>query len=62
MDLVEAPGRFSIRLKERIRVVRIAEDVSSRAITGNKRVFTLVEFFSQFGVKGVEKICEGSFV
>ena len=59
MNLVEAPCRFAVRFKERVGIVRIAEDVGSRPVTGNELVFPIVKVLVQPAVEGEEKVGEG---
>lgn len=59
MDLVEAPCGFAVRFKEGVGIIRIAEDIDSRAVTGNKLVFPVIKFLLQPAVKCVKKIGKG---
>ena len=56
MNLVEAPCRFAVRFKERVGIVRIAEDVGSRPVTGNELVFPIEKVLLQPVVKCVEQV------
>lgn len=58
MDLVEAPCGFAVRFKESVGIIRVAEDIGSRPVTGNELVLPIEKLLLQPAVKCVEKVSE----
>ena len=59
VDLVEALCGFTVWFKESVRIIRVAENVGGRPVTGNKLVFPVIKVLLQPAVKSVEKAGEG---
>ena len=59
MNLVEAAGGFTVRLEERVRVLRVAEDVGCGAIAGNELIFPVVKIVRKLTVEYEEKAGKG---
>ena len=56
VNLVEAPCGFSVRLEESVWIIRIAENVSSRPVTGDELVFPVIKVLLQPAVKSVQQV------
>ena len=56
MDLIESPCGFAVRFKESVSVIRVAENVESRPVTGNELVFPIEKVLLQPVVKCVEQV------
>lgn len=56
MHLVEASCSLTVRREERVRIVRVAEDVNGGPITGNEQVFAVVKLLFQAVVKCIEEV------
>ena len=42
MYLIKTTGRLTVRLKKSVRIIGIAEDIDSRAITGDELILPVV--------------------
>ena len=62
MNLIESTCRLTIRFKKGIGVIRVAEDIYSGSVAGDKLVLIIVELFSEFCVECKEQICKSHFI
>ena len=59
--LIKASGRFTIRLKIGILILRVKENITGRTIAGPEFIFTVIKLFRKFSVKSKKKIPKSVF-
>ena len=61
MDLIKASGRFTIRLKIGILILRVKENITGRTIAGPEFIFTVIKLSRKFSVKSKKKVPKSVF-